>query len=102
MLLLGLGGFALANTFLALAPSYWFYAILLIPTGLCALTVMTSANSTVQISTAPSMRGRVMAVYAAINMGGTPLGAPIVGWVGDVAGYDGRCWPDRLPPAPPV
>ncbi|WP_197704843.1 MFS transporter [Propionibacterium freudenreichii] len=39
-----------------------------------------------QISTAPSMRGRVMAVYAAINMGGTPLGAPIVGWVGDVAG----------------
>ena len=86
VLLLGLGGFALANTFLALAPSYWFYAILLIPTGLCALTVMTSANSTVQISTAPSMRGRVMAVYAAINMGGTPLGAPIVGWVGDVAG----------------
>lgn len=85
-LMLGLGGFAVASAALALSPNYYVYALLLIPTGLCALTVMTSANSTVQMSTTASMRGRVMAVYAAINMGGTPIGAPIVGWVGDWLG----------------
>ncbi|GAA2181646.1 MFS transporter [Brooklawnia cerclae] len=85
-LLIGLIGFTVFSALLALAPSYVMYAFWLVPTGLCMLTVMTSANSTIQMTTEPSMRGRVMAVYAAINMGGTPLGAPIVGWVGDVAG----------------
>jgi MFS family permease len=47
---------------------------------------MTTANSTVQLSTAPEMRGRVMALYMAIFTGGTPLGAPVVGWVADTAG----------------
>ena len=32
------------------------------------------------------MRGRVMALYMAIFMGGTPLGAPVIGWIGDVWG----------------
>jgi MFS family permease len=32
------------------------------------------------------MRGRVMALYMAIFMGGTPVGAPLVGWVANVAG----------------
>jgi MFS family permease len=47
---------------------------------------MTSANSTIQLGTDSAMRGRVMAIYLAIAMGTTPLGAPIVGWVADVAG----------------
>lgn len=85
-LLVALVGFTVFNTLLALAPSYLAYAVWLVPTGLCMLTVMTCANSAVQMTTDPSMRGRVMAVYAAIMMGGTPIGAPIVGWVGDVAG----------------
>ncbi|GMA86371.1 hypothetical protein GCM10025868_16210 [Angustibacter aerolatus] len=32
------------------------------------------------------MRGRVMALYMAIFMGGTPIGAPVVGWVGETLG----------------
>jgi MFS family permease len=36
-----------------------------------------------QLSTEPAMRGRVMAIRLAIAMGGTPMGAPIVGWVAD-------------------
>lgn len=47
---------------------------------------MTAANTTVQLTTAPEMRGRVMSLYMAIFTGGTPLGAPLIGWVGDRLG----------------
>jgi MFS family permease len=47
---------------------------------------MTTANALVQLSVDPAVRGRVMALYMAVFMGGTPLGAPIIGWIGDVAG----------------
>ena len=47
---------------------------------------MTSANAYVQTTTAPAMRGRVMALYMAIFAGGTPLGAPLVGWIANIAG----------------
>jgi MFS family permease len=54
--------------------------------GVFAITMANAANATVQMSVSPAMRGRVMALYMMIFMGGTPLGAPIVGWVGDVFG----------------
>lgn len=81
-----MGGFALTSAGLAVAPSYAWYAALLVPTGLFALTVMTAANASVQLATEPIMRGRVMALYMAIFLGGTPLGSPLVGWVGDAWG----------------
>ena len=62
------------------------FAAALAACGLTALTAMTTANAMVQMRTEPSMRGRVMALYMAIFFGGTPLGAPIIGWVGDVLG----------------
>jgi MFS family permease len=40
----------------------------------------------VQLSVEPAVRGRVMALYMAIFMGGTPLGAPVIGWIGDAWG----------------
>ncbi|RRD46987.1 MFS transporter [Tessaracoccus sp. OH4464_COT-324] len=81
-----LGGFALFEMILAFAPWYWLYALLLTPTGLLAITVMTTANSRVQLTTEPEMRGRVMALYMAIFLGGTPVGAPVVGWIGELWG----------------
>ncbi len=54
--------------------------------GISAQTFTITANSTVQLSTEPAMRGRVMAMYLAIALGGTPIGAPIVGWVADTHG----------------
>jgi len=75
--------FGLFSMISALMPSYPTFAVSLVPVGLSALTLMTAANATVQLSTAPQMRGRVMALYMAIFMGGTPLGAPLVGWVGE-------------------
>jgi len=86
VLLLALGGFTLASAAAAAAPTYVAFALLLIPCGLTALTVMTTANASVQLSVDPEMRGRVMALYMAIFMGGTPLGAPFIGWVGDTFG----------------
>lgn len=81
-----LAAFAVSMTLLAMSPSYWVYAVLLVPVGLTSLTVMTAANTTVQLTTEPAMRGRVMSLYMAIFTGGTPLGAPLIGWVGDAWG----------------
>ncbi|MEH2479932.1 MFS family permease [Nitrobacteraceae bacterium AZCC 2146] len=72
-------GFALA----AIMPSYWLFGLALILIGVSAQTFTTSVNSLVQLSTDPVMRGRVMAILLAIALGGTPIGAPIVGWVAD-------------------
>lgn len=58
----------------------------LVPCGLAALTALTTANALVQLAVDPSVRGRVMALYMAILMGGTPIGAPLIGRLGDVAG----------------
>ena len=51
--------------------------------GLTALTFMTASNSMMQLTTERAMRGRVLALRIAVVMGGTPLGAPMVGWVVD-------------------
>ena len=62
-------------------PTYWLYAVTLMVTGFAVVTTLTTANGYVQTTTDPVLRGRVMALYMAILMGGTPIGAPIVGWV---------------------
>ncbi|MFP5347554.1 MAG: MFS transporter [Actinomycetes bacterium] len=77
------GVFAVVAAFM---PTYELFAVALIPVGLSSLTLMTAANSTVQTTTDPAMRGRVMALYMTIFMGGTPLGAPVVGWIGETFG----------------
>lgn len=85
-LLTALVGFVLATGAAALAPTYLLFALSLVPVGLAALTALTTANAMVQLRVEPYMRGRVMALYMAIFMGGTPVGAPIIGWIGDVWG----------------
>lgn len=70
----------------ALMPSYWSFALVLVAVGFSSITLMTTANGTVQLGAAPQMRGRVMALYMAIFTGGTPIGAPIVGWVANTFG----------------
>ena len=82
----GLAMFAVASTISAFMQSYWLYAIMLVFVGFSTVTVMTTANGHVQTTTDPSLRGRVMALYLAVLMGGTPIGAPIVGWVAHAYG----------------
>ena len=69
-----------------LLPSYLTFAIWTPVLGMASLTLITSANATFQMSVAPAMRGRVMALYMMVFMGGTPVGAPIIGWVGETFG----------------
>jgi MFS family permease len=70
----------------ALMSNFWLFGGLLFVLGISAQTFTTSANSMVQLSTDPLMRGRVMAILLATTLGGTPVGAPIVGWVADLFG----------------
>lgn len=79
-------GFVVFSAAAALAPTYTLFAIALIPLGFAALTALTTANTLVQTRIDPAMRGRVMALYMAIFVGGTPIGAPIIGWIGEVFG----------------
>jgi MFS family permease len=75
--------FGVGCTLAALMPTYGLFGMALIVIGVSTQTFTTSTNGLVQMSTEPSMRGRVVAILLAIALGGTPLGAPIVGWVAD-------------------
>jgi MFS family permease len=70
-------------------PGFLTVAALLVPTGMLMLTFTTAANSSVQLGVEPTMRGRVMALYLICFMGGTPFGAPLIGWA---AGAFGPRW----------
>jgi len=69
-----------------LMPSYWSFAALLVPTGAAALVFSVANNTFVQLGVDPQMRGRVMALYFMCFLGGTPVGAPLIGWVGEHLG----------------
>ena len=78
--------FGVACAIAALMPTFLTFALSLIIVGFASITFMTTANSFVQTTTDPMMRGRVMALYMAIFVGGTPIGAPIVGWAANEFG----------------
>lgn len=78
--------FGVFMTIQALAPTYLTYAVLSIFVGFSSLTMLTAANATVQTSTDPAMRGRVMALYMVVLLGATPIGSPIIGWVAEAWG----------------
>ncbi|MFM0596503.1 MFS transporter [Paraburkholderia dilworthii] len=83
-LLLGAAAvFGVGCTVASLMPNYALFGIALVLIGMSTQTFTTSTNSLVQLSTEPAMRGRVIAILLAIALGGTPLGAPVVGWVAD-------------------
>ena len=75
-------GFCLA----AAMPNYGLFGCALIVIGLSAQTFTTTCNVNLQLSTDPNMRGRVIALFLAIAVGATPIGAPLVGWVADALG----------------
>jgi MFS family permease len=78
--------FGVVEIILGSMPSYLTFALVTPLLGLSLLTMLNAANTTVQLSVDPVMRGRVMALYMMVVMGGTPIGAPIIGWVGATFG----------------
>jgi len=83
VLVIAAGGFGAASVISAMMPTYWAYAVVLIFVGFSIVSMLTTANGYVQTTTEPALRGRVLALYMAVVMGSTPIGAPIAGWIVD-------------------
>ncbi|WP_188435705.1 MFS transporter [Microbacterium murale] len=86
VLVIAAGGFGVASVISSWMPTYWSYAAVLIFVGFSTVSMLTTANGYVQTTTDPALRGRVLALYMAVVMGSTPIGAPIAGWITDAAG----------------
>ena len=63
----------------AAAPTLTLAGAALVPVGAASVTFAAGVNSTLQLTAAPAMRGRVMALYGMVFLGSTPIGGPIVG-----------------------
>jgi MFS family permease len=85
-LFLAVLAFGLLEIAVGLAPTFEVMALLLVPTGVAVLTFTTTANAIVQLGSAPQMRGRVMALYILVFLGGTPVGAPVIGALAEAFG----------------
>ncbi|WP_344819063.1 MFS transporter [Microbacterium soli] len=86
VIVISAAGFGVASIASALMPSYWAYAAVLIFVGFSTVSMLTTANGYVQTTTDAALRGRVLALYMAVLMGSTPIGAPIAGWIADAFG----------------
>ena len=69
----------------AVAPSLPLQVLALVPLGAVSVTFAAGVNSSLQLAASPSMRGRVMSLYSVVFLGSTPIGAPLVGWLAEVA-----------------
>jgi MFS family permease len=70
----------------AFMPTFWTFAITTIFIGLAGVTTFTTANGYAQVATRPALRGRVMSIHMAVLAAGTPVGAPLIGWVANEFG----------------
>lgn len=86
LLLLTTTVLGLAFALAAMMPTLGLFGLALILVGASAQTFTTTVNSVLQLSTEPAMRGRVVAILLAVAVGGTPIGAPLVGWMADSLG----------------
>lgn len=76
-------GFGLSVIMSGFMPTYVLFALTGPIVGFCTITVLNACNATMQTEAAPEFRGRVMAIYMTVLMGGTPLGAPLIGLIGE-------------------
>jgi MFS family permease len=81
--------FGVAELLVAVAPTVPLQLAALIPLGAVTVTFAAGVNSAMQLAVEASMRGRVMALYSVVFLGSTPIGAPLVGWIAEVAGPRG-------------
>src|SRR3954452_3295473 len=78
--------FGTAELLVAGAPTLESQLLFLVPLGAASVTFAAGINSSLQIAVEPALRGRVMALYSVVFLGSTPIGAPLVGWLAQVAG----------------
>jgi MFS family permease len=92
VVLVGATMFGVLEVAAGFMPSYVLFAAALVPIGLVAMTVMTAANAYVQTTVPQYVRGRVMSLYMMVFMGGTPVGAPVIGWIAGEFGAQWSLW----------
>ncbi|WP_420450670.1 MFS transporter [Ilumatobacter sp.] len=77
--------FGVVTLALAAMPTLWSALVLMPLLGACSVAVIALSNATLQLNSAPMFRGRVMALFSVCLLGSTPIGGPIVGFVGEHA-----------------
>jgi MFS family permease len=80
------GLFGVAVMAASLAPSLVVEEVLLLAVGACSVTFLSRGNASLQLNAEPSMRGRVMSLWSVAFLGSTPLGGPLVGFIGGSLG----------------
>lgn len=86
LIVLAAAGFGIAEIVAGSLPTYATFALFSPLIGFATITLLNSANATLQVESDPELRGRVMAIYMTIVLGGTPIGAPVIGWIGETYG----------------
>jgi MFS family permease len=86
LLVAAAAAFGVCLMLVAAAPTLPLQLAALVPLGGISVTFAAGVNSSLQLLVEPAMRGRVMALYSVVFLGSTPIGAPIVGWIAEVAG----------------
>ena len=79
-------GFGVTIAITAAAPNLTVAMIALFFVGWLSVTFMATGNATLQLTSEPHMRGRVMSLWSVAFMGTTPIGGPIIGAICEVAG----------------
>ncbi len=86
LLFLAAAGFGLTVMLAGLMPTFVAFALISPLIGIAMMTMMNAANTLIQLESDPQFRGRALAIYMMVMQGGTPLGAPITGWIAAVWG----------------
>jgi len=76
-------GLGLVSVVAAVMPNLGAELAVQVVLGLVSIVFMITANTTLQLTSRPEMRGRVMALYSVVFLGGTPVGAPLAGWTAE-------------------
>lgn len=71
--------FGVVTIALAVAPSYYLGLALLVLLGGAGVLFVSTTNALLQVNTVGAMRGRVMALWAILFLGSTPIGGPLTG-----------------------
>lgn len=89
MLLLSGLAFGFTTLLVAWAPTLSWELVAIAPMGAVSVVYAATTNSILQLNSAPEMRGRVMALYAVVFLGSTPIGGPLMGWIAEMLGVRG-------------
>ena len=78
--------FGVAVLAAAVAPTLLAEEVLLLVVGACSVTFLSRGNASLQLNSEPAMRGRVMSLWSVAFLGSTPVGGPLVGFIGGSLG----------------